>query len=271
VTPGARVRVGISGWRYAPWRGDFYPKGLAQKNELEFAARALNSIEINGSFYSLQRASSWLAWRDQTPDDFVFSVKGPRYVTHLKRLREPREALANFFASGLFALGPKLGPILWQLPPNLHFDAGLLEGFLDLLPTTAGEAAALATAATRGPEPENRGFGLDRPVRHAFEVRHGSFDTPEYFALLERYSAASVVADTAGRWPFFEEVTCDFVYVRLHGDEILYESGYSAPALDAWATRVRAWRDSGRDVFVYFDNDVKVRAPYDAMALAARL
>jgi uncharacterized protein YecE (DUF72 family) len=271
VLPGAAPRVGISGWRYAPWRGDFYPKGLTQKNELEFASRKLSSIEINGSFYSLQRVSSWRAWHDQTPEDFVFSVKGPRYVTHLKRLREPREALANFFASGLFHLGPKLGPILWQLPPTLRFDADLLESFLAELPRTSDAAALVATESTRGPAPEERGFGVDMPLRHAFEVRHESFDTPEYFALLEKYSAASVVADTAGRWPFLTAVTADFVYVRLHGDEILYESGYSAPALDEWAARVSAWRASGRDVFVYFDNDIKVRAPYDAMALAARL
>jgi uncharacterized protein YecE (DUF72 family) len=267
------ARVGISGWRYAPWRGDFYPKGLQQRRELEYASSKLTSIEINGSFYSLQRPSSWLAWAEQTPDDFVFSVKGPRYVTHLLRLRSTDDALANFFASGLFRLGRKLGPILWQLPPNLHFDEAQLDAFLSSLPRTTTEAAALAARSTRGTAPEERGFepGVERALRHALEVRSDTFDTERYFALLERQGVASVVADTAGKWPFLTRVTADFAYVRLHGDEILYESGYSPESLDTWAARVDGWRATGRDAFVYFDNDIKVRAPYDAMALASRL
>jgi uncharacterized protein YecE (DUF72 family) len=267
------ARVGISGWRYAPWRGDFYPRGLAQRRELEYASGRLSSIEINGSFYSLQRPSSWLAWAAQTPDDFVFSVKGPRYISHLLRLRNADEALANFFASGLFRLGPKLGPILWQLPATLAFDADLLDAFLGALPRTTTEAAALAARSTRDVPAEERGFdpAVERPLRYALEVRSATFDTEEYFAILERHGVASVTADTAGRWPFFERLTADFAYVRLHGDEILYESGYSPESLDRWAARVDEWRSTGRDVFVYFDNDIKVRAPYDAMALASRL
>jgi uncharacterized protein YecE (DUF72 family) len=272
VTRGA-ARVGISGWRYAPWRGDFYPRGLQQRRELEYASRRLSSIEINGSFYSLQRPSSWLSWAEQTPDDFVFSVKGPRYVSHLLRLRNADEALANFFASGLFRLGPKLGPILWQLPANLVFDPAVLEAFLSALPRTVSEARVLAERSTRDTPVDQRGFDAagDRPLRYAMEVRSTTFDTEEYFAILERHGVASVTADTAGRWPFFERLPADFAYVRLHGDEILYESGYSSDSLDTWAARLEEWRGTGRDVFVYFDNDIKVRAPYDAMALAARL
>lgn len=246
----AEARVGISGWRYSPWRGDFYPKGLPQRLELEYASRQLRTIEINGSFYSLQRESSWRAWRETVPDDFVFSVKGGRYITHLLKLKNVQAPLERFFAQGLFELGPKLGPILWQLPPVLAFDADLVDGFLGLLPRET-------PAGTR--------------LRHAMEVRHASFDTPEFFEILDRHGVASVFADTAGTFPVLEHASGDLVYVRLHGDEELYVSGYDDASLDRWAQRVRAWLAEGRDVFVYFDNDVKVRAPYDAMALARRL
>lgn len=266
------ARVGISGWRYAPWRGDFYPKGLAQRRELEYASRQLGSIELNGSFYSLQRPESYAAWRDETPEDFVFAVKGGRFVTHMLRLRNVETALANFFASGVLALGPKLGPFLWQLPERVPFDAEVLDAFLARLPRTTTEAAALA--ARHDARVEGRTWlttDEDRPLRHALEVRSPTFDDPTYFALLERHGVASVVADTAGRWPFFTAVTADFAYARLHGDTELYASGYDDVALDRWAATVQGWLDAGRDAYVYFDNDVKVRAPYDAMALAARL
>ena len=266
-------RVGMSGWVYPPWRGVFYPKGLPQKNELAYAASHVNSIEINGSFYSLQKPSSWLSWRDATPDDFVFSVKAPRFITHIKRLDDVHEPLANFFASGLLALGPKLGCVLWQLPPSFDFEPHLLETFLRQLPHTTTDALALARE--RGDRMSGREWletDADRPVRHAMEVRHHSFDTPEYFALLERYGVASVLADTAGKWPKLDHDTAsDFSYVRLHGDKKIYESGYDDEALDAWAKRVRGWLDAGRDAYVYFDNDTKVRAPIDAMGLIARL
>ena len=283
------IRTGISGWRYAPWRSVFYPKGLAQRRELEFASRRLTSIEVNGSFYALQRPESYQAWVAETPDDFVFSVKGPRFVTHLKKLADVRTPVANFLASGVLALGPKLGPILWQLPPNLGFHADRLAEFVDLLPRTTSAAAQLAT------EHDERLDGrawtttdADRPLRHVLEVRHASFEVPEYPALLRAHGIGSVVADAAGKWPVIEDVTTDVVYVRLHGETELYASGYDDDALDRWAAKVRVWAaggepagartlagpaepSTGRDVFVYFDNDLKVRAPFDAMALAARL
>jgi uncharacterized protein YecE (DUF72 family) len=265
-------RVGISGWVYPPWRGVFYPKGLAQKNELAYASSQVNSVEINGSFYSLHRPSSWQNWRDSTPDDFVFAAKGARFITHTKRLREIDKPLANFFAQGILALGPKLGCVLWQLPPTLAFDPHELEGFLSRLPRTTAEAAALARH--HDARMDGRSYletDADRPLRHSMEVRHASFDDERYFGLLREYGVASVIADTAGKWPRFDRDTADFAYVRLHGDTKIYESGYDDNALDAWAVRIRAWLDAGHDAFVYFDNDIKVRAPLDAMGLLARL
>lgn len=266
------ARVGISGWRYAPWRGDFYPKGLPQRRELEYASRHLNTIELNGTFYSLQRPTYFEAWRDETPPDFVFSVKGGRFITHLLRLRNVNTALANFFASGVLALGPKLGPFLWQLPERLGFGAEQVDAFLSQLPRTT--EAAVQLARHHDARVDGRDWlttDADRPLRHALEVRSHSFDTPEYFKMLERHNVASVVADTAGKWPMFTQQTADFAYARLHGETVLYESGYDDESLDRWAERVRGWLASGRDAFVYFDNDIKVRAPYDAMALAERL
>ena len=283
------TRIGISGWRYAPWRGRFYPEGLAQVDELAFASRMLSSIEINGSFYSLQRPSSYEAWRVQTPKDFVFAVKGPRYVTHMLQLRNARTALANFFASGVLALGAKLGPVLWQLPPRMAYDDARIEHFLGMLPRDA--RSALALAREHDEKLDGRSYlkasrGLR--IRHAMEVRHPSFVDPAFIAALRRHKVALVVADTAGRWPLIEDITADFVYVRLHGDEELYASGYGSAALDEWATRIDAWRHGRqlagaqlasttparrgmRDIFCYFDNDAKVHAPYDAAHLAQRL
>lgn len=266
------ARVGISGWRYTPWRGDFYPKELPQRLELAYASSRLGTIELNGTFYSLQRPASFVGWRDEVPDGFVFAVKGPRFITHMLKLRDVHAPLANFFASGVLALGDKLGPMLWQLPPSTTFHPELLELFLAGLPRSTMDAAA--HAAQHDSHLKWKPWltaDADRPIRHALEVRNHSFNTPEFFELLQRYGVASVVADTAGKWPQFTEVTADFVYVRLHGDAVLYESGYDAAALDRWAETVRGWLDAGRDCFIYFDNDVKVRAPYDAMALAERL
>ncbi|HEU5038457.1 MAG TPA: DUF72 domain-containing protein [Nocardioides sp.] len=269
------IRVGISGWTYDGWRGDFYPRGLARRLELAYAAERLDTIEINGSFYSLQRPSSYAAWREQTPDDFVLAVKGGRFITHMKRLRDVEQPLANFFGSGVMALGPKLGPVLWQLPERLEYDAEVLASFFALLPRTFGEMAALARrhdaklrddrALTTCP----RGLS-GRRVRHALEFRSPSFCTQESFALLREHDIACVVADTAGRWPMAEAVTSDLVYVRLHGDQELYASGYSDAALDRWADRCRAWSDRA-DVVVYFDNDAKGYAPHDAVRLKERL
>ncbi len=267
-----RIHVGISGWRYPAWRGDFYPKGLPQRRELEYAAEHLRSIEINGSFYSLQRPSSYAAWRAETPDGFVFAVKGGRYVTHLKRLVDVDTALANFFASGVLALGPKLGPVLWQLPETLRFDAGVLDDFLGRLPRSTAELAALAAGhddKLTGDRALTTAEG-DRPVRHALEFRSPTFAVPEAMEVLRRHGVACVLADTAGRWPKVDEDTGPIRYVRLHGDQELYASGYTDRALDQWAGWCRRAAETG-DVFVYFDNDMKGFAPRDAMALIARL
>lgn len=284
------IRIGISGWRYAPWRGVFYPRGLAQHRELAHASSVLRTIEINGSFYSLQRPQSYAAWHDETPDDFVFAVKGSRYITHMKRLKEVEGPLANFLASGVLRLGAKLGPFLWQFPPMLPFEAERFDAFFALLPRDTDAALALARRH------DERVAGREwlradghRPLRHAVEIRHPSFADPAFVALLRRHGIALVVADTAGRWPLLEDLTADFVYLRLHGDKQLYASGYDDAALDAWAQRIEAWaggrqvadarlvspaaapRLARRDVFCYFDNDVKVHAPYDAAGLARRL
>jgi uncharacterized protein YecE (DUF72 family) len=267
------IRVGISGWRYAGWRGDFYPRGLLQRDELTYAAERLTTIEVNGSFYSLQRPESYRRWRAAVPDDFVFAVKGGRYITHLKRLRDVETPLANFLASGVLELGPVLGPVLWQLPERLAFDAEVLGAFLDLLPRTTKEAAAMAEAHD-DKVPDDRAVTTtdsDRPLRHALEFRSPTYADPAAYALLRDHGVACVVADTAGRWPQVFEMTADFVYVRLHGDRELYASGYSDAALDEWAARCRAWAHDGRDVYVYFDNDAKGYAPHDAVALLARL
>jgi uncharacterized protein YecE (DUF72 family) len=270
---GEVARIGISGWRYAGWRGDFYPPGLAQRRELAYASERLTSIEINGSFYSLQRPTSYASWRAETPDDFLFAVKGGRYISHLKRLVDVETPLANFFASGLFALGPKLGPILWQLPENLRFDPEVLDAFLTLLPRTTRQAADLATHHDDKVK-EGRSLTtaeLDLPLRYALEFRSPTFAVPEAYALMRRHGVACVVADTAGRWPKVEQVTAGFMYLRLHGDQELYASGYSDAALDEWATKCRRWLEDGLDVFAYFDNDIKGYAPYDAMRLIERL
>jgi uncharacterized protein YecE (DUF72 family) len=267
-----QARIGISGWTYKPWRETFYPPELPQKRELEYASRRLNSIEINGSFYSLQRPSSYVKWRDETPADFVFSVKAGRFITHMRKLKGVESALANFFASGILALNQKLGPILWQLPPVLKFEPERLEAFFEQLPRDTQRAVKLAErhdAWLKGRV--HLETDQERPIRHAMEVRHDSFKDEHFVELLRRHDVALVVADTAGKWPLMEDVTSDFVYVRLHGDEQIYVSGYTDEALERWATKARGWLKKGRDVYVYFDNDVKVRAPFDAMSLAKRL
>jgi uncharacterized protein YecE (DUF72 family) len=284
------IYIGISGWRYPPWRGGFYPAGLAQHRELEFASRALPTIELNGSFYSLQRPESYAEWHDETPDNFRFSVKGNRFLTHTLRLRDIDRPLANVLASGVFNLGEKLGPFLWQFPPNFQFDPARMEHFLSVLPHDTDEALALA----RNYEPRMEGrtaleVGKKRKLRHAVEIRHDSFIDPAFIALLRQYKVAVVVADTAGKWPHIEDVTADFMYLRLHGEKELYASGYTDEALDWWAERIRAWSGGGqpgdarvvsskaapkrasRDVFCYFDNDIKVRAPFDARRLIEKL
>lgn len=283
------IRVGISGWTYALWRGTFYPKELAQKNELAYASAMLPSIEINGTFYGLQRPKSYAAWYEQTPAGFVFSVKASRFITHILRLRDVKTPVANFLLSGLLRLNEKLGPILWQFPPTMQFDAGLFEAFLEMLPHSTMEAARMikqCDARTKGRTWAE--IDQDRPMRHAVEIRHDSFATEAFVRLLRKHHVALVCADTAGKWPMLHDVTADFVYARLHGAEELYASGYTEAALDDWAAKIRAWAKEGdapgahriapaarkrakRDVYVYFDNDVKVRSPFDAARLAMKL
>jgi uncharacterized protein YecE (DUF72 family) len=282
----AKVRIGISGWRYAPWRGRFYPTTLRQKEELSFAAQQFSTLEINGTFYSLQSPASFAAWYDAVPETFVFAVKGPRYITHMRRLKDVRIPLANFFASGVLRLKQKLGPVLWQLPPSFRYDAQKLAAFFELLPRTTGQAAWLAKKHDR--KLRHRAWlstDADRPIRHALETRHDSFRDAEFIALLRRHDIALVVADTV-EWPLLMDATAGFVYVRLHGSKQLYVSGYGSKALDVWARRIRAWTAGKeaqgvhaglraparkRDVYVYFDNDAKVRAPFDAKALIEKL
>jgi uncharacterized protein YecE (DUF72 family) len=235
------VRIGISGWRYKPWRGTFYPEGLRQADELSYASSILNSIEINGTFYSLQRPKSFTAWAAQAPADFVFSVKAPRYITHLRRLKEVEKPLANFLASGVLELKEKLGPVLWQFPPSFKFDASLLEAFFAMLPHDTDAAAAVA----RGHDAKLKGRSAipkqkRRRLRHAIEIRHESFRTPEFIELLRAHDIALVCADTVD-WPRLMDVTSEFMYLRLHGSEELYASGYDDEALDTWADRVAAW------------------------------
>ena len=268
------VRIGISGWTYPRWRGTFYPRGLPQRQELRYAAERMNSVEINGSFYSLQRRSSFEAWAASVPEDFVFAVKGGRFITHMKKLSGIETPLANFLASGVLALDQKLGPILWQLPPNLGFNADRMDAFFAQLPRSAGSAAEIAThhdqripddrALTKAVHPRYR-------LRHAIEPRHESFRTPEFYRLLRRYKMALVISDNPGKWPIFTEITTDLMYVRLHGHDQLYVSGYSDHELDEWAAKIRSWTERGCDVYVYFDNDAKVHAPFDAMSLMERL
>ena len=289
-TPPGCVRIGISGWRYEPWRGVFYPGGLRHDDELAFASRRFSTIEINGSFYSLQRPEYYQRWHDETPQGFVFAVKGPRFVTHMLKLRGVEPAMANFYASGVANLHEKLGPFLWQLPPQLGYDRERLEAFFALLPRDTDQAAALARR--RNEKVRGRArlvFDARQRLRHCLEVRHPSFVAPEFVALLRKHDVGLVVADTAGRWPLAEDLTSDFVYVRLHGDTELYVSGYTPKALTRWAERIARWRDGGepddarlidparrapaqpRDVYAYFDNDAKVKAPRDAASLARRL
>ena len=266
------IRIGISGWRYDPWRKVFYPEGMPQRRELEFCGRHFPTVEINGSFYSLQRPSYYEQWYEETPAGFVFAVKGSRYITHMLRLKNIERPLANFFASGILGLRDKLGPFLWQFPPMFRFDAERLARFFRLLPRTT--SAALSLARRRDARMVGRSrlaIDADRPLRHAVEIRHPSFMTGEFVRLLREHRIGLVVADTAGKWPKMFHVTADFVYVRLHGDIKIYTSGYSDRTLSSWARRIRSWHRDGRDVYVYFDNDVKVKAPFDALNLMHKL
>jgi uncharacterized protein YecE (DUF72 family) len=280
-----KIHIGISGWRYNGWRGVFYPEKLPQRRELEFASRKFDSIELNGSFYSLQRPESFFQWDAETPPGFIFSIKGSRYITHMLRLRNAEGPLANFFAQGLLRLGKKLGPILWQFPANFAFEPERLEPFLALLPRTQKQAADLARK--HDDRLKDRSWlevRRDAAVRHAIEIRHESFVSEKFIRLLRSYDVGLVVADTV-EWPLLMDVTSSFVYCRLHGSKELYASRYEPGDLDLWARRIVTWASGGevddgrrasqrnapkrtrRDVYVYFDNDMKVHAPFDAEQL----
>lgn len=267
------VHVGISGYNYPGWRGSFYPRDLPARRWLEYASRQFNSIELNGTFYSLKSPAVYRRWVAETPDrGFTFAIKGSRFITHNLKLARATTALGNFYASGILALGTKTGPFLWQLPPTWRFQPDRIAEFLKLLPRDTTQAARVAR---RHDARLQRGAMLkpavDMQYRHAFEVRHPSFFTTEFYELLRAYGCALVVADTAGKYLMVEELTADFVYLRLHGSTALYASNYSDAELDAWANRIARWRNGGRDVYVYFDNDALGHAPHNAAALAQRL
>lgn len=268
-----RAFIGISGYDYKPWRGVYYPDALPRRRWLEYAAGRFNSIELNGTFYSLKSPAVFARWMGEVPPDgFVFAIKGSRFITHNLKLRNSASALGNFFSSGILALGRMTGPFLWQLPATYRFDADRMDAFMRVLPRSSRDGERVAAQHDQrirfeplleAPE--------DVPYRHAFEVRHESYFCEEFYAILRAHDCAFVVADTAGKFPYAEEVTTNFVYVRLHGSRQLYVSGYSSDELDAWATKVERWQRGGRDVYVYFDNDAKVHAPFDAEGLHSRL
>lgn len=283
------VRIGTSGWRYAEWRGSFYPEGLARRRELAWTARRFDSIEINGSFYSLLTPRAYARYYDETPPGFLFAVKGGRFITHFKALANVETALANFFASGVLRLREKLGPVLWQVPARMRFDAGRIRAFLEMLPRDT--AAAARMARRHDARLEGRAWtrvDRSRRLRHAFEARSAELFTPEMVRIARDTGTALVVSDAAS-WPRTEEVTAGFVYVRLHGSTETYASRYGERELDDWAERIRRWRGGaepedarritdrrppkrkGRDVYVYFDNDAHGHAPHDALRLAERL
>lgn len=273
------VRVGVSGWRYPGWRGFFYPPRLPQRQELAYLAERVGTVEVNGSFYSLQRPSSWRSWAEQVPPGTVMAVKGPRFITHMKRLRDVAQPLGTFFASGPLLLGDLTGPLLWQLPARDEFDADRIRGFFALLPRTEADAARLARGSRRelvaqhDQQPWTRARVAGRRLRHAIEVRHPSYGCEAFTELCREHSVAIVVSDGAGEWPMLDVVTADHVYVRLHGGDQLYTSGYPPHEIEEWAERVRGWVASPgvEQVLVYLDNDAKVHAPRDALALADAL
>jgi uncharacterized protein YecE (DUF72 family) len=241
-----KIRVGIGGWTYEPWRGVFYPEGLSRKRELEFASRALTSIEINGTYYSTFKPASWAKWRDETPNGFVFSVKASRFCTNRKDLSGSGESVARFIGQGMNELGDKLGPISWQFMASKKFDPVDFEGFLKLLPREVG--------------------GL--PLRHAMEVRSPTFQNAQFYDLARRHNVAIVFADDDD-FPCIDEATADFTYARLMRTKDEVATGYTAGELDGWTKRAREWAKRG-DSFVYFISGAKHRAPAAAQALIER-
>ena len=260
-----RIRIGVGGWTYEPWRGAFYPDGLAHKRELEFASRKLTAIEINGTYYGSQKPASFIKWHDETPEDFVFSVKGSRFTTNRRVLAEAGESIERFFSSGVMHLGAKLGPILWQFMATKKFDPADFEGFLKRLPRTVE----------------------GRAVRHAVEVRHDSFRNPEFVAVAAEHGVAIVVAGDSA-YPLIADPTAPFVYARIMGTVEGEALGYSREALDQWVRRARQWASGGmadglaavgaagktggaREVFLFVISGFKARNPAAAMAMIERV
>jgi uncharacterized protein YecE (DUF72 family) len=285
----AQLRIGTSGWSYPGWNDRFYPPGVLRRAALAYSSRCFNSLEVNGSFYSLQRPATYRRWYAETPRGFVFALKGSRFITHNKKLLAIETPLANFFASGLLLLREKLGPIVWQFPATARFDPERFAAFFAMLPGDTDAAARLARrhdsrVAGRAWTRTDR----TRRLRYAVEVRGEEFFTPEFAALARRHGIALVVSDAAG-WRCIEEVTAGFVYVRLHGAERTYASAYDQQRLAFWAARIVRWRGGGepdearrisrmpvpprrgRDVYVYFDNDYAANAPNDALRLGRLL
>ncbi|QQR39392.1 DUF72 domain-containing protein [Devosia rhizoryzae] len=265
MTNRGEVRTGTAGWVFEPWRGTFFPQGLVQKKELSYAASHLTTIEINATFRANQKPASFQKWASETPENFKFSIKGPQLVTHIRRLKNCRQELANFFASGPLALGNQLGPFVWQLPPNLAFDPQVLSDFLELLPRDSASYLALASEADGAKSEPYLGASDIGPIRHAIEPRHKSFDDPAANALFAQHNVARVIADTLenpGR-----ELTADFAYCRLQGPAREAASGYEDADIASWAKEIATWREPGRDVFAYFVHEDKLHAPQNAMAL----
>ncbi|MBX9767260.1 MAG: DUF72 domain-containing protein, partial [Bdellovibrionales bacterium] len=231
----SKIRIGMSGWTFEGWRGDFYPKGVSQKKELEFASRKVNSIEVNGTFYSLQKPPTFQRWYRETPEDFCFAIKAPQFITHIKRLKDVEDPVANFFASGLSCLKEKLGPILWQFPPNVTLKDDRFEKFLELLPYDPRAASKIAKKHTDKMKGRaETEFLPNQTIRHAFEFRHPSFQNPEFIELLRKYGVAVVFAHSGLKSPYMEDVTADFIYARMHGQEEQYKKGYPQQVLSWW-------------------------------------
>jgi uncharacterized protein YecE (DUF72 family) len=269
---GNEIRIGISGWNYPLWRRTFYPEKVSVKRELEYAADRVSTIEVNGSFYRLQKPATFRDWYERTPGGLVFSIKGNRYITHAKRLKDVGGALANFFATGPLELREKLGPILWQFPPHMKFNADRFKEFFGRLPRTPRDAIKLARNHDMklSGDDERLVAHTKAKLRYAVEIRDDSFKCDEFVDLLREYEIAYVIADTADRWVYAENLTADFVYVRLHGYKELYSGGYTPEAIEMWAEKIAKWTKD-RPGFVYFDNDAKVNAPFDAASLMLEL
>lgn len=282
ATP-ALIHIGTSGWNYPDWRGKFYPQGLAQAKELSYMAEQFDTLEINSSFYRLMLPKTFEKWARSVPEGFEYAVKGWKNITHMRRLKDCADDVAIFFSSGVMALKDRMGPILWQLPPSLDFDANTLETFLASLPRTFGEAKKLGAsapppAAKDAEKPGAQAALIDltttdtpelesKPLRYALEPRSASFGCPQALEILRKYDTALVMADTAGRYPQFNEVTANMVYIRLHGSPRMYYSNYSDAVLATWAERIRAWAEDGHLVYCYFDNTAVGHAPVNAKSL----